>query len=56
MQFNQTNNNKGDVNNAISDGGNVIQAVGSENSLRVENPKDTFWTTLWKKVKSIWKG
>jgi hypothetical protein len=56
MQFNQTNNNKGDVNNAISEGGNVIQAVGSENSLRVENPKDTFWTTLWKKVKSFWKG
>jgi hypothetical protein len=56
MQFNQTNNNKGDVNNAISEGGNVIQSVGSENRLRVENPKDTFWTTLWKKVKSFWKG
>jgi hypothetical protein len=56
MQFNQTNNNKGDVNNAISEGGNVAQSVGSENSLRVEITKDTFWTTLWRKVKSIWNG
>lgn len=26
MQFNQTNNNKGDVNNAFSEKGNVVQA------------------------------
>lgn len=56
MRFSQTNNNKGDVNNAISEGGNVIQSVGSENRLRVENPKETFWAMLWKKVKSLWKG
>ena len=29
MQFNQTNNNKGAVNNAISEKGNVVQATGS---------------------------
>jgi hypothetical protein len=29
MQFNQTNNNKGDVNNAISEKGNVVQTTGS---------------------------
>ena len=29
MQFNQTNNNKGDVNNAISEKGNVVQTIGS---------------------------
>jgi hypothetical protein len=29
MQFNQVNNNKGDVNNAISEKGNVVQTTGS---------------------------
>jgi YbbR domain-containing protein len=29
MQFNQTNNHKGDVNNAISEKGNVVQTTGS---------------------------
>jgi YbbR domain-containing protein len=29
MEFNQTNNNKGDVNNAISEKGNVVQTTGS---------------------------
>ena len=28
MQFNQTNNNLGDVNNAISEKGNVVQTTG----------------------------
>ena len=29
MQFNQTNNNAGDVNNAISEKGNVVQTTGT---------------------------
>jgi hypothetical protein len=29
MQFNQTNNNAGDVNNAISKNGNVVQMTGA---------------------------
>ncbi len=29
MEFNQTNNNMGDVNNAISEKGNVVQTTGS---------------------------
>ena len=29
MEFNQTNNNQGDVNNAISEKGNVVQTTGA---------------------------
>ncbi|MBX3448693.1 MAG: hypothetical protein KF777_03990 [Planctomycetaceae bacterium] len=29
MQFNQVNQNKGDVNNAIAQNGNVVQSVGN---------------------------
>jgi hypothetical protein len=32
MHFKQTNNNTGDVNNAISDKGNVVQTVGDANN------------------------
>jgi hypothetical protein len=55
MQFNQTNNNKGDVNNAISETGNVVQTTGTGNKVRVEQPKETFWATLWNKLKACWK-
>ena len=32
MRFNQSNNNTGDVNNAISEGGNVVQKTASDNA------------------------
>jgi hypothetical protein len=32
MQFNQTNNNAGDVNNAISEKGNVVQNTGGHDN------------------------
>jgi hypothetical protein len=55
MQFNQVNKNLGDVNNAISEKGNVVQTVGSQKTVRVEQPKESFWTTLWNKIKACWK-
>lgn len=77
MQFNQVNKNLGDVNNAISDKGDVIQTTGAANTgdvtaaalengnitqtsgvsnrVQVDHPKDSFWETLWKKVKACWK-
>lgn len=55
MQFNQTNNNKGDVNNAISGEGDVVQAIGSKNDVKAGQPKDNFFSTLWKKVAGLWK-
>ncbi len=55
MQFNQTNNNAGDVNNAISEKGNVVQTMGTRNKVQVDSPKESFWGTLWKKVKACWK-
>ncbi len=55
MQFNQTNNNVGDVNNAISEKGTVVQTVGDQNKVKVEQPKDDLWVALWKKVKACWK-
>lgn len=55
MIFNQTNNNAGDVNNAISEKGTVVQTVGDQNNVKVEQPKESFWGTLWKKVKACWK-
>ena len=55
MQFNQTNNNAGDVNNAISEKGNVVQTTGTRNKVQVDSPKESFWGTLWKKVKACWK-
>lgn len=56
MQFNQTNKNGGDVNNAISENGNVVQTTGDGNRVEVGATKESFWATLWKKVKSIWSG
>ena len=56
MQFKQVNNNRGDVNNAITQKGNVVQSVGDENTVKIEQPKESFWSTLWKKVKGLWKG
>jgi hypothetical protein len=52
MQFNQTNKNRGNVNNAISGKGNVIQVVGDGN--HVAPPKENFWATLWAKIKQLW--
>jgi hypothetical protein len=55
MQFNQINKNRGDVNNAVSEKGTVVQAVGNSNTVKVEQPKkEGFWITLWSKVKSAW--
>lgn len=55
MQFNQTNNNKGDVNNTITESGNIIQSEGNENRIQVDRPKDNLLSTLWKKVVVCWK-
>ncbi len=77
MQFNQTNNNLGDVNNAISEkgnvvqntgaattgdvtnavteSGNVVQTSGTSNRVQVDRPKESFWGTVWKKIKACWK-
>jgi hypothetical protein len=54
MQFNQTNNNARDVNNAISKTGDVVQTVGNHNAVKVEQPKPGFWSLLWKKMTSAW--
>ena len=76
MEFNQTNNNTGEVNNAISEKGNVVQttggatgdvnnaatekgnvvqASGGENKQQVDQPKPSFWSMLWGKVRACWK-
>ena len=55
MQFNQVNKNLGDVNNAISEKGNVVQSVGPGNIVKVEPPKENFLAMLWKKIKGCWK-
>ena len=79
MQFNQTNQNQGDVNNAISEKGNVVQnsgghdnttsninnatsgrgsivqTTGSESSSKIDQPKESFWSTCWDKIKACWK-
>lgn len=55
MQFNQVNNNQGNVNNAISEKGNVVQTTGDQNKVQVAEPKEGFWTQAWKKFRSIWK-
>jgi hypothetical protein len=55
MQFNQTNNNLGDVNNAISEKGNVVQTVGAGNKVQVDHPKQSLWSMLWTKIKACWK-
>jgi hypothetical protein len=54
MNFNQVNNNKGDVNNAITAKGNVVQTVGSENKVTVDHPKEGFWPEVWKKFVGFW--
>ena len=56
MQFNQTNNNKGNVNNAIASKGNVVQTVGEGNNIEIEQPaEESIWSTLTEKVKAGWK-
>jgi hypothetical protein len=50
----QTNNKAGNVNNAISEKGNVVQTIGTGNTVQVDSPKENFWGTLWKKVKAAW--
>jgi hypothetical protein len=56
MQFNQHNHNAGDVNNAISGKGNVVQTVGTANTVKVSGvKKEGLLALLWKKVKGAWK-
>jgi hypothetical protein len=55
MQFNQANNNAGDVNNAISEKGTVVQTSGTGNKVQVDRPKESLWGMLWTKVKACWK-
>ena len=56
MQFNQTNQNEGNVNNAVSERGSVVQSIGGiGNKNTIEPPKSGFWGTLFGKLKSLWK-
>jgi hypothetical protein len=55
MLFKQTNNNAGDVNNAISEKGSVVQTTGADNRVQVDHLKEGVWAALWKKVKACWK-
>jgi hypothetical protein len=55
MQFNQTNKNVRDVNNAISEKGDVIQTAGTHNTVHARVGKETFWEALWSKIKACWK-
>jgi len=54
MQFNQTNNNAGDVNNAVSLKGNVVQTVGDANQVKIDQPQ-SLWSTILNTVKTWWK-
>jgi hypothetical protein len=54
MQFNQTNKNQGDVNNAISERGNVVQSTGDSNKIQLDQPKASIWSALWKKATAAW--
>jgi hypothetical protein len=54
MQFRQVNKNLGDVNNAISEKGDVVQAVGPGSKAELKQPKEGFWSMLWKKIKNCW--
>lgn len=59
MQFNQTNNNQGgDVNNIIAEGGNIVQSTGDRTRLEVDKPKSGFWAEVWVKIISVfvWFG
>jgi hypothetical protein len=37
MNFNQTNKNAGNVNNAVSEQGNVVQNTGGRNTVKVND-------------------
>ena len=55
MRFNQINKNLGgDVNNAITEKGNVNQMVGDGNKVVVDQPKPSFWSLLWQKCVGFW--
>lgn len=55
MQFNQQNNNRRDVNNAVAERGNVTQTLGVGNRVAVDQPKDSLWSMLWKRIKAVGK-
>ena len=55
MEFNQINQNKGDVNTAFAEKGNVIQTVGHNADVKVEQPKENLLSMLWEKAKLLWK-
>jgi hypothetical protein len=46
MQFKQTNNNAGDVNNAISEKGNVVQTIGTGRTAQADHPENFWGTTV----------
>jgi len=54
MKFRQVNRNVGDVNNAFSEKGDVVQAVGAGSKAELNQLKEGFWSTLWKKIKNCW--
>jgi hypothetical protein len=56
MRFNQVNKNNGDVNNAFSEKGNVVQSIGDRNKVEVTQPvKQRFWSMLWGKAVACWR-
>jgi hypothetical protein len=55
MEFNQTNENVRDVNNAISERGDVIQTVGTRNTIETKPRKVRLWDTVWSTIKACWK-
>lgn len=38
----------------ISEQGNIVQTSGDGNRVRVDSPKQTFGSMLWKKVVACW--
>ena len=41
--------------NAVTESGNVVQTSGTSNRVQVDRPKESFWGTVWKKIKACWK-
>jgi hypothetical protein len=52
MEFKQKNKNAGNVNNAVSDQGNVVQSIGGKNTVKV-NDKVSHVEWLLDKLKGL---
>jgi hypothetical protein len=56
MQFDHTNSNSGDMNNADPRRGTLVQSVGDGNEVQADQPRENFWVAPWKEIKAGWKG